>query len=78
MANLVAVVAAGQGRKRKCPQCGHKQAVAPFLAAQSVACHRCAAAIPPPAATTTARAPKGTAKGSTKSAAKDSPKGSRR
>ena len=61
MANLISAIAALQGRKRKCPQCGHKQAVAPFLASQPVACHRCAATIPPPEAT--ARAPKAAAKG---------------
>jgi uncharacterized paraquat-inducible protein A len=72
MANLISVVTAAQGRKRKCPQCGHKQAVSPFLATQSVACHRCAAAIPPQDAKS---ATKGSSAG--KSAAKD-PKGSRR
>ena len=60
MATLIAAVTAAAGRKRKCPACGHQQVVSAFLTTQPVACHRCAAVIPPPEAK--AKKPKAAAK----------------
>lgn len=51
MGSTIASATAAQGRRRRCPNCGHRQVASIFVNNQSVRCHRCGAMIPSSQAT---------------------------